>query len=65
MTATITQPAAADTTDAFPIHGTDYIEFWVGNAKQSMLYYCYAFGFELDRLPRPRDRRPRPCLVPA
>jgi 4-hydroxyphenylpyruvate dioxygenase len=47
MTATIPQPTAADTTDAFPIHGTDYIEFWVGNAKQSMLYYCYAFGFEL------------------
>ncbi len=47
MTATITQPDPAGTTDAFPIHGTDYIEYWVGNAKQSMLYYCYAFGYEL------------------
>jgi len=47
MTATITQPGAADTTDAFPIHGTDYIEFYVGNAKHSALYYRAAFGFQL------------------
>ena len=47
MTATITQPDRSTAHDAFPIHGTDYIEFWVGNAKQSMLYYCYAFGYEL------------------
>ena len=33
--------------DTFPINGTDYIEFWVGNAKQSALYYRSAFGFEL------------------
>ncbi|MBP6444864.1 MAG: 4-hydroxyphenylpyruvate dioxygenase [Gemmatimonadales bacterium] len=47
MTATITQPDLSTAHDAFPIHGTDYIEYWVGNAKQSMLYYCYAFGYEL------------------
>ena len=47
MTATMPQTAASETHDAFPIHGTDYIEFWVGNAKQSMLFYCYAFGYEL------------------
>lgn len=47
MTATITQPDTSTAHDAFPIHGTDYIEYWVGNAKQSMLYYCYAFGYEL------------------
>ncbi len=34
-------------TDTFPINGTDYIEFYVGNAKQSALYYRAAFGFEL------------------
>ncbi|MEO8451724.1 MAG: 4-hydroxyphenylpyruvate dioxygenase [Gemmatimonadota bacterium] len=34
------------TTDAFPINGTDYIEFYVGNAKQSAIYYSGAFGFE-------------------
>ncbi|MEZ4584925.1 MAG: 4-hydroxyphenylpyruvate dioxygenase [Gemmatimonadales bacterium] len=34
-------------TDAFPINGTDYIEFWVGNAKQASHYYRNAFGFDL------------------
>ena len=33
--------------DFLPLLGTDYIEFYVGNAKQSALYYQYAFGFEL------------------
>lgn len=32
--------------DTFPINGTDHIEFYVGNAKQSALYYQAAFGFE-------------------
>ena len=25
--------------DTFPINGTDFIEFYVGNAKQASLYY--------------------------
>lgn len=33
--------------DTFPINGTDYIEFYVGNAKQSAMYYQAAFGYEL------------------
>ncbi|EIM77556.1 4-hydroxyphenylpyruvate dioxygenase [Nitritalea halalkaliphila LW7] len=33
--------------DFLPINGTDYVEFYVGNAKQSALYYQYAFGYEL------------------
>ena len=33
--------------DFLPINGTDYIEFYVGNAKQSAMYYQTAFGFEL------------------
>lgn len=33
--------------DAFPINGTDHIEFYVGNAKQSAYYYQKAFGFKL------------------
>ncbi|MCS6929300.1 MAG: 4-hydroxyphenylpyruvate dioxygenase [Saprospiraceae bacterium] len=37
---------AEDTDDFFPIKGTDHIEFYVGNAKQSALYYQAAFGFE-------------------
>ncbi len=36
-----------DNHDFLPINGTDHIEFYVGNAKQSALYYQYAFGFEL------------------
>ncbi len=42
---TLAAPAAAH--DTFPINGTDYIEFWVGNAKQASLYYRAAFGFHL------------------
>lgn len=33
--------------DFLPINGTDHIEFYVGNAKQSAMFYQYAFGFEL------------------
>jgi 4-hydroxyphenylpyruvate dioxygenase len=33
--------------DFLPLNGTDYIEFYVGNAKQSALYYQHCMGFEL------------------
>lgn len=33
--------------DFLPLNGTDYIEFYVGNAKQSAIYYQAAFGYEL------------------
>ncbi|MDH3709991.1 MAG: 4-hydroxyphenylpyruvate dioxygenase [Cyclobacteriaceae bacterium] len=33
--------------DFLPLKGTDYIEFYVGNAKQSAHFYQHAFGFEL------------------
>jgi 4-hydroxyphenylpyruvate dioxygenase len=35
------------TEDFLPLNGTDYVEFYVGNAKQSAYYYQQAFGFEL------------------
>src|SRR6476661_623719 len=38
---------AAEVHDTFPINGTDYIEFYVGNAKQAAHYYRSAFGFQL------------------
>jgi 4-hydroxyphenylpyruvate dioxygenase len=38
---------AAPPQDTFPINGTDYIEFYVGNARQAALYYRSAFGFQL------------------
>ena len=44
---TSTLPAASHTTDTFPINGTDYIEFYVGNAKQASVYYRAAFGYRL------------------
>jgi 4-hydroxyphenylpyruvate dioxygenase len=44
---TIASPAPSLAHDTFPINGTDYIEFWVGNAKQSAMFYRAAFGFEL------------------
>jgi 4-hydroxyphenylpyruvate dioxygenase len=37
---------AAPAVDPFPINGTDYIEFWVGNARQACHYYRTAFGFQ-------------------
>jgi 4-hydroxyphenylpyruvate dioxygenase len=33
--------------DFLPINGTDYIEFYVGNAKQAAYYYMSAYGYEL------------------
>ncbi len=33
-------------TDFLPINGTDYVEFYVGNAKQAAFYYQTAFGFQ-------------------
>jgi 4-hydroxyphenylpyruvate dioxygenase len=35
-----------DTNDFLPIQGTDYIEFYVGNARQAAHYYQTAFGFQ-------------------
>jgi 4-hydroxyphenylpyruvate dioxygenase len=42
-----TARAAQTVTDTFPINGTDYVEFYVGNAKQASHYYRMAFGFQL------------------
>lgn len=35
-----------ETRDFLPLKGTDYIELWVGNAKQAAHYYMSAFGFQ-------------------
>jgi len=45
--ATSTAPAPSAAHDTFPINGTDFIEFWVGNAKQAAHFYRGAFGFKL------------------
>jgi 4-hydroxyphenylpyruvate dioxygenase len=36
----------AETKDFLPLNGTDYIEFYVGNAKQAAHFYKTAFGFQ-------------------
>jgi 4-hydroxyphenylpyruvate dioxygenase len=32
--------------DFLPLDGTDYVEFYVGNAKQAAHFYKTAFGFQ-------------------
>ena len=45
---TLTEPQAIkkNELDFLPINGTDYVEFFVGNAKQAAHFYQSAFGFE-------------------
>jgi 4-hydroxyphenylpyruvate dioxygenase len=38
--------AAHATTDFLPLQGTDYVEFYVGNAKQAAHFYKTTFGFK-------------------
>ena len=58
--ATETRPVEAVAHDTFPINGTDFVEFYVGNAKQAAHYYQSAFGFQLAAYQGPetgvRDR---------
>jgi 4-hydroxyphenylpyruvate dioxygenase len=44
---TTTTNKAATQADFLPLNGTDYLEFYVGNAKQAAHFYETAFGFEL------------------
>lgn len=47
-TTIISEPTISNnsTTDFLPLHGTDYVEFYVGNAKQAAHFYKTAFGFQ-------------------
>src|SRR5438045_2450889 len=40
------RPAPAER-DFLPLNGTDYVEFYVGNARQAAHFYRTAFGFNL------------------
>ncbi len=42
----VTVESRAEQKDTFPIQGIDYVEFYVGNAKQAAHYYKTAFGFQ-------------------
>ena len=48
MATTTLSPKAAPSVEAdfLPLQGTDYIEFYVGNAKQAAHFYKTAFGFQ-------------------
>jgi 4-hydroxyphenylpyruvate dioxygenase len=48
MEITSKSPAAKDARqkDFLPLFGTDYVEFYVGNAKQAAHFYKTAFGFQ-------------------
>jgi len=41
-----TENLATGNEDFLPINGTDFVEFYVGNAKQAAHYYQTAFGFQ-------------------
>lgn len=45
-TETLNKTAQSTTTDFLPLQGTDYVEFYVGNAKQAAYFYKSAFGFQ-------------------
>lgn len=45
-TETIDEKNIALKADFLPLMGTDYVEFYVGNAKQSAHFYKTAFGFQ-------------------
>lgn len=46
QTETITNKTTISTEDFLPLLGTDFVEFYVGNAKQAAHYYKTAFGFQ-------------------
>ena len=47
METTLEKTKAPATEDFLPLNGTDHIELYCGNAKQSAYYYQHAWGYEL------------------
>ena len=45
--ATLLETVSAKEKDFLPLNGTDYVEFYVGNARQAAYYYRTAFGMKL------------------
>jgi 4-hydroxyphenylpyruvate dioxygenase len=44
---TLAHPEVQTQKDFLPLNGTDYVEFYVGNARQAAYYYRVAFGMKL------------------
>ena len=49
--------------DFLPLNGTDYVEFYVGNARQAAHFYRTAFGFRLAAYRGPETGSARPRLL--
>jgi 4-hydroxyphenylpyruvate dioxygenase len=45
--ATLMQPEVLSNQDFLPLNGTDYVEFYVGNARQAAYFYRAGFGMRL------------------
>ena len=43
----LVEQAAPPGADFLPLNGTDYVEFYVGNARQAAYFYRAAFGMSL------------------
>ena len=59
---TETMPVAGEATDTFPINGTDYVEFYVGNAKQAATTTARPSASSSSATAAPR---PAPATAPA
>ena len=46
QTSTLDNTTSTEVVDFLPLGGTDYVEFYVGNAKQAAHFYKTAFGFQ-------------------
>src|ERR1700684_3641102 len=57
---TLTESPTETQKDFLPLNGTDYVEFYVGNARQAAYFYRSAFGMRLTAYRGPetgtRDR---------
>src|ERR1700678_4837415 len=61
---TLTQHEQQTTQDALQLNGTDYLELYVGNARQASYFYRVAMGFHLVAYAGPETgRRDRASYV--
>ena len=49
--------------DFLPLFGTDYVEFYVGNAKQAAHFYKSAFGFQSYAYKGLETKQHRLCII--
>src|ERR1700742_4457171 len=61
---TLLHPEVTTEKDFLPLNGTDYVEFYVGNARQASYFYRLAFGMKLVAYAGPETgRRDRASYV--